>query len=215
MTVTVVTRAEKTALTTVDHVRGDLGLGAETPPNAQIERWIAQASSSAATFCRRTFGRETVRERFEIGHGSIDDTTGGLLLECGPVEEVVSVTVDGEALAAGSFEVESRQLYRLQDGARRCWYGRVILVEYVAGWWLPSDTGTKPAGAIDLPDDIERAAIQLVAASISAASRDPMVKSESEDGVGSTSWYVQGASAALPHPEAEATLAQYRRVMLG
>ncbi|MBA9066989.1 hypothetical protein FHR71_000719 [Methylobacterium sp. RAS18] len=59
---------------------------------------------------------------------------------------------------------------------------------------------------------VERAVIQLVGAAVSASGRDMMVRSEDVEGVGSFSYYVQGASAALPHPEAEATLAQYRRM---
>ncbi|GEP12808.1 hypothetical protein [Methylobacterium gnaphalii] len=215
MSIVVITPPTSKRLTTVEHVRGDLGLAENVPPTAQIERWIDQASSRAASFCRRTFGRELVRQRFELCHGRIDEAQSGLLLDRGPVVSISSVTVDGEAQDASTYESDGRFLYRLDGMDRRCWYGRVVLVEYMAGWVLPgdSDASQPPAGAELLPADVERAVIQLVGAALSAGSRDMMVKSERVEGVGQTDWYVQGANASLPHPEAEAPLSEYRKLL--
>lgn len=214
MSVTVITPAAAKRLTTVENVRGDLGLGADTPSDAQLQRWIDQASQQAATYCRRTFGRETVGERFGIeGPCRISDC-GGLLLDRWPVVSIVNVKAGGVLLAPDAYATDGRMLYRMDGEERRCWSGRDILVQYEAGWLLPGEArGTPPTAAEDLPADIERAVIQLVAVAISVVGRDMMVKSEDVEGVGSTSWYVQGASAVLPHPEAEATLSQYRRML--
>ena len=216
MSVTVITPATAKRLTTVENVRGDLGLGVNTPPGPQLQRWIDQASQQAATFCRRTFGRETVRERFDFCRSGIIGECGGILLDRSPVVSIASVKAGGLLLAPDAYATDGRMLYRMDGDERRCWSGRDLVVQYEAGWLLPSEERTVngiATAAEDLPADIERAVIQLVGVAISASGRDMMVKSEDVEGVGSTSWYVQGANAALPHPEAEATLAQYRRLM--
>ncbi|GEP12825.1 hypothetical protein [Methylobacterium gnaphalii] len=214
MSVTVITPAVSKRLTTVQNVRSDLSLAETSPATAQIERWIDQASARAASFCRRTFGRETVRERFELCHGRIDDTRSGLLLSRSPVVSIASVRIDGVQQDADTYECDGRLLYRLDGSDRRCWYGRIVIVEYEAGWLLPGESRGNPptTAAPDLPADLERAVIQLVGAALSAGSRDMMVKSEQVEGVGQTDWYVQGTNASLPHPEAEATLSEYRRL---
>lgn len=214
MSASIITPAASARLTTATNARSDLGLPATAPTDGQLERWIDQASAQAATFCRRTFGRATYRERFEIANRCLDDLYLGLLLEAAPVVSIVAVAVDGLLLSPATYEVDGRLLYRLQDGDRRAFHGRIVAVEYVAGWVLPGDDdyANPPAGAEKLPADIERAAIQLVGGPAFGLGRDPMVKSQDVEGIGSRSFYVQGASAALPHPEAEATLAQYRRL---
>ncbi|KQO87333.1 hypothetical protein ASF33_02365 [Methylobacterium sp. Leaf92] len=223
MSVTVITAAKVRDLTTAANVRADLGLPAGAPADDQIKRFIAQASASAASFCRRTFGRETVRERFEIDwRRRCDDDAEGLLLSRAPAVQIVSVKVDGLTLAPSAYELTEQPAYpvslfylrHLVDGEARAWIGRAVTVEYEAGWLLPGESRGDPATttAPDLPADVERAVIQLVGAAASASGRDMMVKSEDVEGVGSRSFYVQGSAASLPHPEAEATLAQYRRM---
>lgn len=215
MSATIIAPPASTRLTTAANARGDLGLPATVPTDTQLERWIDQASAQASTFCRRTFGRATYRERFEIANRCLDDPYLGLQLDAAPVVSISAVKVDGLLLAPTTYEADGRLLYRLQDGERRAFHGRVVVVEYVAGWVLPSEVGdyaTPPAGAERLPADVERAVIQLVGVAASASGRDMMVKSEDVEGIGSRSFYVQGANASLPHPEAEATLMQYRRL---
>ncbi|MBA9070688.1 hypothetical protein FHR71_004458 [Methylobacterium sp. RAS18] len=223
MRVSVIKSATARALTTAAAVRADLGLPDGPPADGQLGRWIVQASTTAASFCRRTFGRETVRERFEIDWRRCrDEDADGLLLSRAPVVQIVSVKVDGLTLAPAAYELAEQPahpvslfyLRHLVDGETRTWTGRAVTVEYEAGWLLPGEGRGDPAEttAPDLPADVERAVIQLVGAAASASGRDMMVKSEDVEGVGSFSYYVQGANASLPHPEAEATLAQYRRM---
>lgn len=223
MSVLVTTLASARDLTTAANARVDLGLPVGAPSDDQLKRFIAQASATAASFCRRTFGRETVRERFEIDwRRRCDEDADGLLLSRAPVVRLASVKVDGLILAPSAYELAEQPahpvslfyLRHLVDGEPRAWIGRAVTVEYEAGWLLPGESRGDPATttAPDLPADVERAVIQLVGAAASASGRDMMVKSEDVEGVGSFSYYVQGASAALPHPEAEATLAQYRRI---
>ncbi len=194
----------------------DIGGAMGDPTDPQVDRFIIQASQQAATYCRRAFGRETVRERFDLACTGVVGECGGILLDRWPVVSIASVKVGGMLLAPEAYATDGRMLYRMEGDDRRCWYGRDVVVQYEAGWLLPGEARAVngiASTAEDLPADIERAVIQLVAVAISASGRDMMVKSEDVEGVGSTSWYVQGASAALPHPEAEATLGQYRRML--
>ncbi|CAO4179454.1 Phage gp6-like head-tail connector protein [Methylorubrum aminovorans] len=223
MSLTVITPAKARDLTTAANARADLGLPAGSPTDDQIKRFIAQASATVASFCRRTFGRETVRERFEIDWRRCrDDDAEGLLLSRAPVVQIASVKVDGLTLAPSAYELAEQPahpvslfyLRHLIEGEPRAWMSRAVTVEYEAGWLLPGEERGEPASttAPDLPAHVERAVIQLVGAAASASGRDMMVKSEDVEGVGSRSFYVQGSTASLPHPEAEATLAQYRRM---
>lgn len=223
MSLTVITPATATRLTTVENVRTDLGLTEAAAPTAKIERLIDQASARASSFCRRRFGRQTVQECFEPSMGRFDRARRGLLLSQVPAISIATVSVDGLLLAPDFYRLVEEPaepvslfyLHRVDAGGFCCWLGRNIIVEYVAGWFLPSEGSAVPAGVPALPADIERAVIQLVAASLSEGSRDMMIKSESVEGVGNTSFYVQGASSALPHPGAEAALLPYRRLHLG
>ncbi|KQP61064.1 hypothetical protein [Methylobacterium sp. Leaf108] len=215
MSVTVIIPATAKRLTTVANVRGDLGLTEGAAVEAQVLRWIDQASQQAATYCRRVFGRETVRERIDLcRHGSVTED-GGILLDRSPVVSIMSVKVGGTLQASGAYATDGRVLYRMEGDERRCWTGRDVVVQYEAGWLLPGEERGEPSTttAEDLPADIERAVIQLVGVSVSVAGRDATIKSESVEGIGSRDFYVQGANAALPHPEAEATLSQYRRML--
>lgn len=193
----------------------DLGGAMGDPTDPQVDRFIIQASQQAATYCRRAFGRETVRQRFDLACTGIVGECGGILLDRWPVVSIASVKVGGMLLPPDAYATDGRMLYRMEGEDRRCWYGRDVVVQYEAGWLLPGETRGNPptTAAEDLPADIERAVIQLVAVSLSAVGRDTMIKSEDVEGVGSRDFYVQGANASLPHPEAEATLSQYRRLL--
>ncbi|GBD48095.1 hypothetical protein [Methylopila sp. Yamaguchi] len=198
---TVVESATSRRLTTVEHVRMDLGLGSQTPSDAQVERFIDQASAAAERFCRRTFARETVLQTIRAC-----DLNRALLLERGPVSSVETVTWNGSAISSADYETDRGFLWRLSaaSGRRMFWGGSVLAVRYVAGYVLPGETGA------DLPADVERAVIQLVGAALSTQGRDPLVKSEDVDGVGEITFWVPGARSQLASPEAETLLRPYR-----
>lgn len=181
MSVSVITPVKVHDLTTAANARADLGLPDGSPADEQLGRWIAQASATAASFCRRTFGRETVRERFEIDWRRCREDDEGLLLSRAPVVRIMSVKVDGLTLAPSAYQIEERPahpvslfyLRSVHDGELRAWSGRGITVEYEAGWLLPGESRSDPAttSAPDLPADVERAVIQLVGAAASASGR--------------------------------------------
>ena len=197
---TVVTPANSTRLTTLERARALLSF----PPgqDALALRSIDVASAIVADWCRRPFARETVRETLPICPGD------SILLARSPVTSFMSV-VQGETTldpAEYAYDAELGRLYR-QDAAGYLfrWWGP-LAITYVAGYTLPADSGTWT-----LPLPVERAAILLAGAALSTTERDPLVRTETVEGVGSTTWWVPGASG-LPSPEAESLLQPYRRV---
>jgi hypothetical protein len=210
MSVIVITPPASRRLTTVENVRQDLGLPADTPLDAQILRHIDAQSGRAARYCNREFGLHAVRERIALPpHGRGESIT----LSRGPIAQIVSIMMDGRVLDPSQYEADGLSVYMLSAGTRSAWSGSILHVAYDAGYVLPGqDTGDAPAGAEPLPADIERAVILLVGAALSTSRRDPMLKSDRVEGIGQRDYYVQGQNAAMPLPEAEEALRPYRRV---
>lgn len=218
---TVLTRADSSRLTTLENVCLDLGRSMGGPEDARIERFIDQASGIVASYCKRAFGRQIYRERI---HSWPRD---GFALAAWPVNRVIGVSIDGGAAFTPDEYMLSDGILRLTHGgsfggigdgtAYNLWRSTHpgMTVDYEAGWLLPDEeVGETFTGATPLPAEIERSVIQLVSVSLSEGGRDPTVKSETVEGVGSQSFYVQGANAGLPHPGAEAALQSYRVLSL-
>ncbi len=200
----VVTPATSTRLTTVSRAVEVLGYG-EGDDAAVLQRCIETASQAIVDHCRRPFALATYRERI-CG----PETGPGYLLGRSPVVEILSVTADGTVLRTDDYELdtETNRLWRVDGyGSRRWWWGAPLIVEYDAGYTLPTDTGSWT-----LPEPVERSCILLAAAYLSQRNRDPLTRSESVEGVGSTTWWVPSGSG-LPSPEAEQLLQPYRRMI--
>lgn len=193
---TVVTPAASTKLTTATAASTVLGI----PPDTDgLDIAIEQASGMIADHCRRPFGLETVREIFRRPRS-------GLLLARSPAISFVSIDEGGNALTADDYELDGETLFRVSHSCRLPWVGP-ITVTYSAGFVLPGDSGTQT-----LPAPVERAAILVASTILTSRTRDPMMRSESVEGVGSTSWWVPDGGS-LPSPEAEILLAPYRRIV--
>jgi hypothetical protein len=205
MSVIVTQKATSKRLTTPTRASAMLGFG--DPASLQFKMALDAASTRVATYCHRVFGIETVQERFEFLAWDRNEPVEHLLFTRYPVVDITKVVIDGVIQDPTLYEHDDLFLYRLVEGERRCWSGRIVFVEYRAGYTLPSDT---PDAVWTLPDDIERATVLLAGSSLSMGGRDPMVKSEQVEGIGQRDFYVQGASASLPHPEAESLLQEHR-----
>ncbi len=181
---TVITPAASHDLTTVAAVKAELALSG-SGDDAWLADTITRASATVRRWCNRVFAAETVRETYRLARPVPE-----LLLSRLPVVTIASVTVDGSTLASTEYETDTEKgvLYHL-DSRRRflCWSADVIEVEYTAGFTLPGAVGRT------LPEDVEKAAIALVKAAYFARTRDPLVKSESVEGVGSTAYWVGDA----------------------
>jgi hypothetical protein len=91
-------------------------------------------------------------------------------------------------------------LNRLRNDRDWQWPIGNVAVTYIAGY----------ASVADLPFGIERAAILLVNQYRYAATRDPLLRSETTDGAGSSSYFDSILGAGLA-PEVEGLLSKYRK----
>ena len=91
------------------------------------------------------------------------------------------------------------------DDHESIWTAWKVRVTYVAGWVLPGDSGT-----ITLPEEIEEAAIELIKLARTARTRDPLVKSETVDGVGRQDFWVGGIGEGSLPPNITMKIDAYR-----
>jgi hypothetical protein len=199
--VSVITPPAASALTALATVRADLGLTA-TADDVWLTAEIEAVSSAMSAYCGRVWGRSTVQETFR----AVPPFRSAVLLARAPVVAVASVEVDGALLDAASYELDAGAgiLYRLNDMDRTGWNARSLVVSYTAGYLLPGQSGR------DLPADVERAARLMVTAAYLARGRDPMLRSESVQGVSAASYLdPRAGSEALP-AQVVGLLAPYR-----
>jgi len=156
----------------------------------RVSRLIASASSTIARFCNRTFALERVAETFDLTL-----RTDALVLSRWPVVEIVSVTVNGAALASSGWTLGANGMVKLTIPCS----GSVV-VDYRGGFVLPDTTGRT------LPADIEQAALKLINYEWFSRGRDPLLRSETVEGIGRTDYQVGGV--AMP-ADVEALLSPY------
>lgn len=193
---TVVTQADTTLLTTLAACKSELQL-AVTTDDAYLESLISQASGAIAGYCGRTgFGRETLSQTERLTR-----PRACIMLARDLAPDVASVAEDGAALDAASWELDGSLLYRLSGDARVPWSARTVVIAYDAGFALPDYA----------PADLARAAVLTVSAWYAARGRDPLLRSDSAEGIGATSWIATDATGGLP-PQVEALLVPYQSV---
>jgi hypothetical protein len=193
---TVTTPATTHDLTVLETVRAELGI-TDRAEDENLARWITEASRVIAEYCNRVFARETVSETFRLATRKSD-----FLLSRYPVVSIASVVENGETLVATDYEFTSDTgvLTRLRGDTPTCWPPGKIVVTYSAGYGLLTD----------LPYGIERAAITLVKQYRFANARDPQLRSENIDGIGSAG-YFDGLEADGLSPEVRGLLAEHRK----
>lgn len=205
--VTVTSAAASQNLVTLDEARAEL----DEPPvasNTRILRYIASASSAIATYCGRTFMRETVTESFRpvgLAMRSSVRADPDLPLARYPIGTVSSVVEDDVTLTVDvDYEVDPDRgiIRRLCTGVPVCWSFLSLVVTYSGGY-----------AASAIPDDLKDAALRLVAARWSARGRDPYLRSYSVPGVVEASFWVGtlGDGGALP-PEVAALCDPFREL---
>jgi hypothetical protein len=199
----VVTAATSTRLTTIGAIRAQVTVGNDVD-DITPGQWIDQASAAIVSHCRRRFARETVEETFRR------PPNGPLVLDRAPLVAAPTVNADGLDLQDDDLEYDlaAGLIYRLRGDSRGGWYSRVLTVTYTAGWRLPGSSTP------DLPPDIEHACLTLVAARAAGMDRDPMLRSQTVEGVGSSSWIASANMGSLP-PQAASLLAPYVRYVMG
>lgn len=194
-------------LTTLDAVKAELSI-AGTDDDTAITALIAQSSAAIESYCNRQFGTRDVTDTFRNRA-----RREAVVLSAIPVTAITTVTESGTALEATDYELESAKsglLLRL-DGSDNLssWAARKITVEYTAGYVLPGTEGST------LPEDIERACIDLCVRGYHGAGRDVSLKSEEVPGVIKQAWETSAATSAGALPaDVLSRLDHYRQIAI-
>lgn len=197
---TIVTPAASNDLTDLARVKTELAI-TSSAEYAKLATLISEASALITAYCNRTtFGVEELRQTERLS-----TAREYLVLARDLAVEIDAVEVDGATLAPEDYELDGPLLYRLQDDARTCWGGKVV-VSYTAGFDIP----------LEAPTALSRAALDLVVNLYRGAGRDTSIRTEMVDGVGSTSYTDLRANAGLPlSAERIRALERYRLVSVG
>jgi|GEM_PF-1517376 len=173
--------------------------------------YLAQATALVQSMLGRPVLAGLYRQTLRIGDG---ERRLSLPLSVTPVISVSSVTQDGFTLDPGTEGWESGALSGLLypsplQGA--WWWPGCYRVTFRGGWIVP---GMKDADgnalASTVPADIRTATLSTARALFHTAQRgDPLLRSESEQGVGASSWTTHDAASGGLPPEAAAILARY------
>lgn len=164
----IVTIADQTGdpardLTTVEDVLLEIGGG----DDGTIADQISLYSKIIASYCEREFAKELVVETFRL---QSCEQPSVLPLNRYPVEEIYSVTIDGDEIDQDNYEIDPPAgLLHYIDGA---WSGKQVAVTYVAGYDLPDDA----------PAPLSRACVLLVKDGRAQAGRDTSIRAIEDDG---------------------------------
>lgn len=206
----VLTPAATNDLTVLATVKEELGIAPEdTTKDLRLLRLISEASSIVAQACKREgFGRALYRETFSSHHGT-HWRRHGVILEQDLNPVIETVTVDGVEVDASGYALDSGILRRRILGNASTiligsygWNCHRLEITYWAGWELLA--GVPPA--------VERVALDVVSALWSrrtAMLRDPSIRSEQIDGVGTITYGTQAAAAPLVDTARYPVLEQY------
>ena len=181
-------------LTTAAKVQAVL-FGGATTDTALLEALIDRVSAAAATYCNLardangtplTFGREVCRATWRPGWTA---RTGSLMMPWRyPITAIGSVVADGVTLVSADYGMRDANLERLDsEGALIAWPAAGIVVDFTAGWDLTSQDTTPP--------DIEAAVIDQVKTMYLGRQRDPALRSETTESVGSATYSVAGGDS--------------------
>jgi hypothetical protein len=104
---------------------------------------------------------------------------------------ITSITEDGVTLAAADYELDGSLVYRLRSDCRVTWTPAKVVINYTAGFTLMGN----------LPQGIERAAVDLVVMLYRGEGRDATIRQEMVEGVGSTAYFdTRAAMSGMPLP---------------
>lgn len=205
---TVTTVPERTALTTLDRLKAELGIETDASDTLLTAK-ILEASSDIEAHLNRTFSRAGITERIWGGPGCAEFFS----LVRWPVASISSVTVDDVAVESDEYRLDGDTglLYRLDSNGYPCtweWCKDVVIV-YSGGYELPgADSPTLPAA-------LEAAALELLTSYWTARGRDPSIRAEDIPGIGSVTYWVGAVGAAGELPPAVVTkITPFRRSSL-
>jgi hypothetical protein len=178
---TVITPAKSRDLTTLATAKDELQISGASY-DKRLKRWITEESAAIERYCGRRLVSETLQQVFRFHHQGMGHHSTDLRLTLWPVTEVISVTWGETVLTPDQWLLDGEAgLLRRWDDASGCWmpwfdylswydpYSADVTVQYIGGYTL----------GVDLPPDIEAAALMQLQHRKTAGSRDSTIRSES------------------------------------
>ena len=179
-TTTVIVPAKSRDLTTLAVAKDELQITGSSY-DKRLKRWITEELAAIERYCGRRLVNETLEQTFSFRLDVGQRTE--LRLALWPVTEIVSVTWDGTVLTPDQWQLDGEAgLLRRWDATQDCWvpwfdypawyypiYPSTVVVQYRGGYTL----------GLDLPPDIEAAALMQLQYRKTAGSRDSTIRSES------------------------------------
>lgn len=203
----IISAASDFNLTTLAAVKMEFDI-TTTDQDAYLESLISRVSGAISSYCRRVFARQTYQDTFVAYHRHQQNwlrgtawvipwgARGALFLANRPViSGSLTVMRDGHTLVEG-------QDYRLFRDMGKVdalnGIGQEVVVTYDAGWVLP---GWPDTGGSTLPAEVTGAAIMLIlgmrqSGRLAYTDRDPFLRTETVDGVGSRTYSQQAIGSA-------------------
>lgn len=169
---------------------------------------LLRASQAVTSYIGRPLLIADREETIRIRPGDIQLS---LKMAVWPVTGITAVLRDGRPLPAPTdgwdYDVTCGILYP-SDGP--FWVAGRYVLQYRAGW-VASDQVDDGGSAIPstVPADVRSAVLIAARALYYAGDRDPLLKSESEQGIGSTSWTTPDANSGGLPSDAAALLNRY------
>lgn len=194
--------ADAVPLALLADLKADLGL-TDDSSDARLTRLLLDASSMVLTYIGQPILSGLWTEEIQIERA---DRLRQIVLSARPLLSIQSLKRNGadwtaEQISGLVIDRKAGLLSCLPE-ARHHWHPGHYVVTYQAGYVPPSVTGgTVQTGT--LPPVISRAVILTASALWAAGDRDPNLKSESVQGVGSTSWATASGTGGMPQSAAD------------
>lgn len=200
--------ADAVPLALLADLKADLGL-TDDSSNTRLMRLLLDASSMALAYIGQPILSGLWTEEIQIERA---DRLRQIVLSARPLLSIQSLKRNGADWTAeqiSSLVIDRKAgLLSCPPEARHHWHPGHYVLTYQAGYVPPSMIdGTVQTGT--LPPVISRAVILTASALWAAGDRDPNLKSESVQGVGSTSWATASGTGGMPQSAAD-MLASFR-----
>lgn len=147
----------------------------DTAQDVWLQKVITRTSRQTESYCNRIFAVQTYQDLFGVLYCEPEIP---LILAQAPAT-VASVFVDGTALVAGTdyvVNVDVALVYRATD-PRRWESTQSIAVSYSAGYSL-------------IPDDVQKAVLEMCVMEYRGRTRDPMLRERETPGLGREMYWV-------------------------
>lgn len=186
MTISVSVAATDRSLVTAAEVLAAIGA---TATSAMI-LYVSDLISMECRVVADGVNPPTLREETIVETVRVVTSKNELVLSRRFIGDIVSVTVDGSALAETEYEVDAAAgiLTRIDStGAVICWSRGKVVVTYDAGF-------------ASVPEPLKLAAIRAIQEQLSASARDPLLRGETVEGIGRFDYWVNGGGASSSGP---------------